>query len=85
MSLIYHDTETTKLYVKALVQKNVGGEGFGHISVGEGWMFVSNLMPLDQQDLLRTGMLFVVETGFEGVTTSGQLALERIVQNLVRV
>ena len=85
MSLIYHDAETTKLYVKALVQKNVGGEGFGHISVGEGWMFVSNLMPLDQQDLLRTGMLFVVETGFEGVTTSGQLALERIVQNLVRV
>ena len=47
MSLIYHDAETTKLYVKALVQKNVGGEGFGHISVGEGWMFVANLKPAD--------------------------------------
>ncbi len=72
-------------YVKALAHKNVGGEGFGHISVGQGWMFVKNLTVEDREELLQTGMLFVVEAGFEAAASTGELATERIVQNLVRV
>jgi hypothetical protein len=85
MSLIYNNAENTKLYVKALYSKNIGGFGFGHISVGEGWMFMNSLGPDDQEELLNTGMLFIVETGFEAVKTTGEIIVERIVQNLVRI
>jgi hypothetical protein len=65
ISLIFHDEKMTKKFLKSLYQKNIGGDGFGYLSVGTGWLYLYDLGPDDVEKLLHTGPMFLVERGVE--------------------
>jgi hypothetical protein len=56
-----HNPSAVRLYIKALEQKHIGGEGFVHVGLQEGFVFIYDLKLDDVEPLLKTGMLFIVE------------------------
>jgi hypothetical protein len=53
------------LYIKALEAKHIGGAGFVHVAIGNGFLYLSSLTREGFEPLLTTGMLFLIESGLE--------------------
>jgi hypothetical protein len=81
-TVVYHDSNSVKMYLKAIEQKYIGSYGFAHVAVGEGHIYLYSLTPADLEPLLRTGVLFVVEKGLEIATNPNDLNVARIAKTI---
>jgi hypothetical protein len=73
------------MYIKSLEAKHIGGTEFCHISVGDGFVYVHTLTSDDSALLLRTGMLFVVESGMERAMKQSEILKYRIAKTVAMI
>jgi hypothetical protein len=78
-SVIFHGDKTTAAYIKALEAKNIDGAGFSHVGVGDTFKYLYQLDGLqDMESLLRTGIIFIAESGIEQSQTVEKICINRI-------
>jgi hypothetical protein len=79
---IYHTPNSVKLYIRALEAKHIGGAGFVHVAIGNGFLYLHTLEPSDLEPLLTTGMLFLVESGLENATSPDELEEYKLAKSI---
>ena len=73
------------MLLKSIQEKHISGVGFGYVFLGTSFLYLHTADYALEEESLKTGCLFIIETGYETSTNDSEMYINAVVQNVIRL